>query len=48
MLTAILAKLPPAAWHRALRALGVDPDTFHEWVPGFCPCTRAAGQAVAA
>jgi hypothetical protein len=38
LLTDLLGRLSGAFYHWLLGLLGVDVETFHEWLEGFCTC----------
>lgn len=38
MLTDALLALNETWAHRILRWLGIELATFHDWMPGMCPC----------
>lgn len=48
MPTDLLDRLIGSMYHRILHLLGVDIETFHEWLEGFCTCDDAEKQDTAA
>ena len=38
LLTDLLGRLSGAVYHWLLGVMGVEVETFHEWLEGFCTC----------